>query len=82
LVIYKVHKFYKDNLIKANFYFRIENVTKSPVLSHITASIHGLSTIKAYKKEQDFFDKYVNNGTLFTLLEIILIKSKCSKQLL
>ncbi|KAF6033703.1 ABCC5 [Bugula neritina] len=37
--------------------FRIENVTKSPVLSHITASINGLSTIKAYKKEEAFFDK-------------------------
>ncbi|KAF6038712.1 ABCC5 [Bugula neritina] len=37
---------------------RIENVTKSPLFSHIAASVQGLSTIKAYKKENDFIERF------------------------
>jgi len=46
---------FKNNLSVA----RIENVTKSPLFSHIAASVQGLSTIKAYKKENDFIERWV-----------------------
>ncbi|KAF6036488.1 ABCC5 [Bugula neritina] len=37
---------------------RIENVTKSPLLSHVATSIQGLSTIKAYMTEKAFLDRF------------------------
>lgn len=33
---------------------RLENVSRSPIYSHVTASISGLSTLRAFKKENDF----------------------------
>lgn len=41
------------------------------MLSHITASINGLSTIKAYKKEEAFFDKYARSEQLRLLTYIL-----------
>ncbi|XP_048461942.1 ATP-binding cassette sub-family C member 12 [Rhincodon typus] len=37
---------------------RIENVSRSPWFSHITASIQGISTIHAYNKTDDFIEKF------------------------
>ncbi|XP_032892371.1 multidrug resistance-associated protein 9-like [Amblyraja radiata] len=37
---------------------RIENVSKSPWFSHITSSIHGLNTIQAYNKTNDFIKRF------------------------
>lgn len=49
-----------------NFYFyrismrdlkRLENMSRSPVFSFITATTQGLNTIRAFNKEQEFILK-------------------------
>ncbi|KAF6040456.1 ABCC5 [Bugula neritina] len=56
---------------------RIENVTRSPLLSHITTTVQGLSTIKAYKKEKQFlqqFNKLQDNNNMATLLFSVAVR--------
>lgn len=45
---------------------RIDNVTRSPLFSHVTSTVQGLSTIHAYKKTDDFitrFEKLMDDNT-------------------
>lgn len=36
---------------------RLENISRSPIYSHVTASISGLNTIHAFGKEREFVFK-------------------------
>lgn len=40
---------------------RLESISRSPIVSFFSETLNGLSTIRAYKKEKDFFDKHANN---------------------
>ncbi|XP_046652903.1 ATP-binding cassette sub-family C member 5-like [Daphnia pulicaria] len=49
---------------------RLENVSRSPIYSHVTASISGLNTIHAFGKEREFVSKFMdlfdeNSSTFF-----------------
>ena len=37
---------------------RIENTTRSPLLSHVNVTSQGLSTIVGYKQQRRFYDRY------------------------
>ena len=37
---------------------RIENITRSPLISHVNVTSQGLSTIVGYKQHRRFYDKY------------------------
>ncbi|KAF8763919.1 Multidrug resistance-associated protein 5 like [Argiope bruennichi] len=37
---------------------RFENTSRSPVFGHVAATVKGLPTIKAFEKQEDFFDRF------------------------
>ncbi|XP_054724956.1 ATP-binding cassette sub-family C member 5-like [Uloborus diversus] len=37
---------------------RFENVTRSPIFSHVAATVQGLPVIRAFQKQEDFFDRF------------------------
>uniref|UniRef100_A0A4D5R9Z5 ABC protein, subfamily ABCC n=1 Tax=Scolopendra viridis TaxID=118503 RepID=A0A4D5R9Z5_SCOVI len=50
---------------------RIENITRSPIYSHVNATIQGLATVHAYQKESEFIETFMthmdNNTSPFFL---------------
>lgn len=36
---------------------RLENVSRSPIYSHVAATVTGLSTVHAFRKEREFISK-------------------------
>ncbi|XP_061939322.1 ATP-binding cassette sub-family C member 5 isoform X6 [Apis cerana] len=55
---------------------RMENISRSPVLSFITTTIHGLNTIHAFQKEKAFINKFeelfdLNNLCLYLCQSIM-----------
>lgn len=46
---------------------RLDNISRSPIFSHISASVQGLSTLHAYGKTEEFsqqFEKLLDKNTL------------------
>ncbi|XP_072399320.1 probable multidrug resistance-associated protein lethal(2)03659 [Diabrotica undecimpunctata] len=57
---------------------RVEAITKSPMLTHLTASVNGLSTVRAFHAEKmltEEFDNYQDNHSAAWFL--YLASSKC-----
>ncbi|XP_060577708.1 ATP-binding cassette sub-family C member 5-like [Ruditapes philippinarum] len=49
---------------------RMNAITKSPVISHVTATVQGISTVHAYGKTEQFLDKFhklldINSGYFY-----------------
>ena len=49
---------------------RYEHVTRSPLYSHIAATVHGIYSVRAYNKQDEFMKKFMllfdqNQGLLF-----------------
>ncbi|XP_033637557.1 multidrug resistance-associated protein 4-like [Asterias rubens] len=63
LIFYCVRKFY---LASSRSVKRLEGNARSPVFSHLSASLTGLSTVRAFKSQQRFinaFDEYQDRHT-------------------
>ncbi|EDQ86994.1 uncharacterized protein MONBRDRAFT_21637 [Monosiga brevicollis MX1] len=42
---------------------RLDNVSRSPLFSHLSATLQGLSTIAAFRKQDDFYNEFVTRLT-------------------
>mmetsp|Transcript_20275 Transcript_20275/g.19216 ORF Transcript_20275/g.19216 Transcript_20275/m.19216 type:complete len:238 (-) Transcript_20275:182-895(-) len=57
-IVYALYKVFSNSLSSIRETQRIVNVTKSPIVSHISETLAGTSTIRAFKKEIDFQHKF------------------------
>ncbi|TMW53931.1 hypothetical protein DOY81_000988 [Sarcophaga bullata] len=69
LAYYAIQKFYRCSSRELQ---RIENATNSPVISHLSETIQGVTTIRAYNQESRFteilFRRLEENTIAFTIL--------------
>ena len=49
---------YKQAISAAKEVIRVESVTKSPLLSSLSETISGSSTIRAFNKKEEFVEKF------------------------
>jgi ATP-binding cassette subfamily C (CFTR/MRP) protein 5 len=54
-IFWLIHKMFRGAMRDLK---RIENASRSPIYSHVTATIEGLSIIKAFNKQSDFVFKF------------------------
>lgn len=40
---------------------RLESISRSPIVSYFSETLNGLSVIRAFKKENNFFEKHASN---------------------
>ena len=52
-VYFKVQEFYRNSSRELK---RLESIAKSPIFSHFSETLNGLSTIRAFNTQQQFFD--------------------------
>ena len=58
IILFAVLKIYKYSISATKEVSRIESVTKSPLLSFLAETIAGSSTIRAYKKKDQFISHF------------------------
>lgn len=64
IIFFVLNKYFRRSVRELK---RLDGVTRSPIFTHLTATIQGLSTLHAYDKMADFnerFKKLVDNNTL------------------
>ena len=55
---------------------RMDNVTRSPLFSHVAATVNGLQTIHAYNRERDFLTEFVLQPRILLYLSNISVTPK------
>ena len=41
--------------------YRLESISKSPILSYFSETVNGITTIRAYNKQQQFIERHTEN---------------------
>lgn len=60
---------------------RFDNITRSPIFTHVSATVQGLSVIRAFQKQDEFYEKYLVLSLTFysfTYLIIYILPFNCN----